>query len=293
MTSRLPIILVALAGLAGCASVPAPPELVDARRAYMQASEGPARELVPAQLLAAQQALAAAEQSFTDAPEAERTRALAYIAQRKAEIAATQGALVADQRDKAGAEQEVAQLEAEQKARMAVELRETRAELAGERQVLAGKEQELSAEQKARREAEHRARAALASLEKVAAIKEEARGLVITLNGSVLFATNQSTLLPIAKDRLHEVAKALKDNPNSAIVVEGHTDSTGSQSANEELSRHRAEAVREYLVGHGVAAERVRAVGVGPNRPIADNKTPEGRANNRRVEIVVEPAKAR
>jgi len=293
MTSSRPIILFLLAGLAGCASVPAPPELVDARRAYTHASEGPARDLVPAQLLAAPQALNAAEQSFTDAPESERTRALAYIAQRKAEIAATQGALVADQRDKAGAEQEVAQLEAAQKARMAVELRETRAELAGSRQVLAGKEQELSAEQRARREAEHRARAALASLEKVAAVKEEARGMVITLNGAVLFATGQSTLLPIAKDRLHEVAKALKDNPHGAIVVEGHTDSTGSQSANEELSRHRAEAVREYLVEHGVAADRVRAVGVGPNRPIADNKTPEGRANNRRVEIVVEPAKAR
>jgi outer membrane protein OmpA-like peptidoglycan-associated protein len=119
-------------------------------------------------------------------------------------------------------------------------------------------------------------------------VKEEARGLVITLNGSVLFATGESTLLPIAKDRLHEVALALIDNSGSKIVVEGHTDAIGSQSRNEELSRRRAEAVRDYLVAEGIEVHRITAIGVGPNRPIADNKTPEGRANNRRVEIVVQ-----
>jgi outer membrane protein OmpA-like peptidoglycan-associated protein len=274
--------------LAGCASMPAPPELVDARRAYTHANDGPARELVPAQVLAAQQALARAEQSFTDAPDAPRTRDLAYIAERRAEIAEAQGALAGDRRDTLQAQTELGRIQSEQQARTQSELSQTRQELASERQVLAVQGQQLHAEQRARRAAEHEASAALASLEKIASVKEEARGLVITLNGSVLFATGQSTLLPIAQDRLQQVAQALEDAPSGAIVVEGHTDSTGSQAANEELSRRRAEAVRDFLITHGVDRDRIRAVGLGPSRPVADNKTPEGRANNRRVEIVLQ-----
>ena len=104
----------------------------------------------------------------------------------------------------------------------------------------------------------------------------------------MLFATGESTLLPIARDRLDEVARALQDNPYDAIVVEGHTDAIGSQRANEDLSRRRAESVRDYLIGQGVDAGQIRAVGIGSSRPSADNKSPEGRANNRRVEIIVD-----
>jgi len=85
-----------------------------------------------------------------------------------------------------------------------------------------------------------------------------------------------------------QVALALAEYPQRTIVVEGYTDSTGTQSLNEELSQKRAEAVRLFLVEHGVDATRIRAHGWGPARPVADNKTPEGRANNRRVEIVIE-----
>ncbi len=274
--------------LAGCASMPAPPELIDARRAYTHATDGPARELVPAQVLAAQQALARAEQSFTDAPESPRTRDLAYVAQRRAEIAEAQAALASDRRDALQAQDEIGRMQTESQARTRAELSQTRQELASQRQVLAVQEQQLTAEQRARRTAEHEARAALASLEKIAAVKEEARGLVITLNGSVLFATGQSVLLPIAQDRLQEVARALQDTPNGAIVVEGHTDSTGSAATNDDLSRRRAEAVRDYLLAQGIAHDRIRAVGLGSSRPVADNKTVEGRANNRRVEIVIQ-----
>jgi outer membrane protein OmpA-like peptidoglycan-associated protein len=280
--------------VAGCASAQAPRELLDARRSYDRAHDGPARELVPAQVLAAQQALARAEQSFIDQPDAQRTRDLAYIAQRRAEIAEAQASLAADYRDKARAQQDLGRIQAASQARTQAELSQTRQavasqqqELASQRQMLATQEQQLTAEQRARRDAERRASAAIASLEKIAAVKEEARGLVITLNGSVLFATGESTLLPIARDRLQEVARALVDSPGGAIVVEGHTDAVGSQRQNEELSRRRAESVRDYLVTQGVEPDRIRAVGLGPSRPIADNKTPEGRANNRRVEIVI------
>jgi outer membrane protein OmpA-like peptidoglycan-associated protein len=74
-------------------------------------------------------------------------------------------------------------------------------------------------------------------------------------------------------------------------VVEGHTDSQGSASFNQDLSHRRAESVRLYLVSHGIAADRVTSEGLGLTRPIADNTSAEGRANNRRVEIIVQPSK--
>ena len=133
----------------------------------------------------------------------------------------------------------------------------------------------------------------MASLERIAAVKEEARGVVITLNGAVLFATGQATLLPIAEERLRQVAEALQESQDGAIVVEGHTDSTGSDAMNQELSMARAQSVRDFLTSHGVPADRIIAQGFGSSRPVADNKSPEGRANNRRVEIIVQNQEAR
>ena len=114
--------------------------------------------------------------------------------------------------------------------------------------------------------------------------------MVITLSGSVLFASAKSDLLPDAQIKLGDVAKALSEqDPNSKIVVEGHTDSQGAAAFNQDLSQHRAESVRAYLVSHGIAADRVTAQGFGPSRSVSDNATAEGRANNRRVEIVIQP----
>jgi outer membrane protein OmpA-like peptidoglycan-associated protein len=97
-------------------------------------------------------------------------------------------------------------------------------------------------------------------------------------------------LLPGARVKLGEVADALsKQDPLSKIVVEGHTDSQGGVSYNQDLSQHRAQAVLDYLVSRGVSADRVSAQGFGSTRSVADNNSPEGRANNRRVEIVVQP----
>ena len=114
--------------------------------------------------------------------------------------------------------------------------------------------------------------------------------MVITLSGSILFATNKSDLLPSAQTKLNEVAAALnKQDPRSTIVVEGYTDSQGTATYNQDLSQRRARSVRDYLISRGIASSRVTAEGFGLTRPIADNESPEGRANNRRVEIVVTP----
>jgi outer membrane protein OmpA-like peptidoglycan-associated protein len=151
----------------------------------------------------------------------------------------------------------------------------------------------LKAEKARREDAEKRALQAAADLAKFATVKQEARGMVISLSGSVLFASAKSELLPAAQVRLGEVATALiREDPLSKIVVEGHTDSQGAAPYNLELSQRRAQSVRDYLVTRGIASDRIAAQGFGLTRSIADNSSPEGRANNRRVEIVVQPASA-
>jgi outer membrane protein OmpA-like peptidoglycan-associated protein len=122
----------------------------------------------------------------------------------------------------------------------------------------------------------------------VGVVREESRGTVITIPGSVLFASGKSTLLPSAQIKLNAVAEALKDQDDRKIMVEGHTDSQGTEDFNMVLSQGRAQAVRDYLVSRGVPTDRITAQGYGLTRPVADNKSPEGRANNRRVEIIVE-----
>jgi outer membrane protein OmpA-like peptidoglycan-associated protein len=157
----------------------------------------------------------------------------------------------------------------------------------GQQLVSAGRA--LKNETDRREEAEKRAAKAAADLAKFASVKQEARGMVITLSGSVLFATAKADLLPTAQLKLNEVADVLtKQDPDSKLVVEGHTDSQGGAAYNQELSQRRAQSVREYLVSRGIAADRVTAQDFGATRAIADNASAEGRANNRRVEIVVQ-----
>jgi outer membrane protein OmpA-like peptidoglycan-associated protein len=125
-------------------------------------------------------------------------------------------------------------------------------------------------------------------LAKFASVKQEPRGMVITLSGGVLFASGKSDLLGEAQVKLNSVAEALtQQDPESKMVVEGHTDSQGKAAYNQDLSQRRAQTVRDYLVGRGIASDRITAQGFGPTRSIADNSSAEGRANNRRVEIVV------
>jgi outer membrane protein OmpA-like peptidoglycan-associated protein len=286
-----PLSLLVALGAMACATVQPPPELVDARAAYERAKTGLAAQLAPAELDTAKQALDKAEQSFQEAGEQAPTPDYAYVAARKAEIAAATAGRVAAERDASQADKQFkdAQLEGLDKAKSELNREKqagakTKAELEAERRA-------LEAEKKARAEAERKAAAAMASLQEIAKVKEEARGMVITLSGAVLFATGKYDLLPIARDKLDEVARALGDQGYKSILVEGHTDSVGKASDNETLSLKRAESVRTYLVSRGIPSEQIRASGLGSTRSIAENSTPDGRANNRRVEIVVEPLK--
>ncbi len=155
-------------------------------------------------------------------------------------------------------------------------------------QKLAAKSTELAAEHEARLASDQRAQESVDALAKIAATTKEMRGVVITLTGSVAFRSGKSELLPAAQQKLDQVAEALKTDERT-ILVEGHTDASGAEPFNQALSERRASAVLEYLVSRHVARERIRAVGLGSTREVDEDATAEGRANNRRVEIVLEP----
>lgn len=279
----------------GCGAGMAPRELLDARDAYNKAQAGPASQFALAELETAKQSLKEAEAAFEDGEE-QSTRDLAYVAERKAQLANASGEFHKANQDREAAVK--AREDAREQFQRATErklsdaqraLEETARQKDEARKKAQMTEAELEAEKQRRLDAEKKAAAALASLEQLAKVKEEARGVVITLSGGVLFATGEHELMAIAKSKLDEVAKALQDQGYKKITVEGHTDSRGSDDRNLELSRLRAEAVRTHLVSRGIKSDLISAVGIGEARPVASNDTAEGRANNRRVEIVVEP----
>lgn len=132
---------------------------------------------------------------------------------------------------------------------------------------------------------------ALAAMRRLGDVAEQSdKSLVLTLGSEVMFRSRQAALLPRAKEKLDRLAEALQTlGSDQTFVIEGHTDSKGSAAANERLSKLRALAVRSYLIKRGVDPDRVRAEGRGEDEPVASNRDAEGRANNRRVEIVVTP----
>ncbi|WP_434383895.1 OmpA family protein [Melittangium boletus] len=228
----------------------------------------------------------------TDLAEAQRLRAEAE--QRQAEFEQ-------QQREAAQQREEATRLQTEQQRLAQVEQqeRERQAQLDAAQQRANELNNQLEQERQARAQAEQRAAEAQAEARAQAQVaselrnirqvqvKEESRGLVLTLSGSVLFRSGSSDLLAAARRRLNDVASALNKTENP-LLIEGHTDSQGSAELNDELSYLRAEAVRDYLVDQGVDRERIRIDGRGKEAPIASNSTSEGRANNRRVEIIIE-----
>lgn len=113
--------------------------------------------------------------------------------------------------------------------------------------------------------------------------------LIVTMPNDILFAVDDATVRPDLQRDLRAMAGNLQAYPNSTVQVIGHTDSDGDASYNQNLSQRRAQAVSNVLIGSGVSGARIQTIGRGENQPVADNLTPAGKAQNRRVEIVILP----
>jgi outer membrane protein OmpA-like peptidoglycan-associated protein len=128
-------------------------------------------------------------------------------------------------------------------------------------------------------------------LQEVASARRTENGILVNLKSSLLFSTDSAVLKPDAVDQIAKLGDILAKYPNDRIRIQGHTDSTGTLAHNEELSLRRAQAVRDVLESRGVNPRQMLVEGVGGARPIADNSTPEGRAENRRVELLIDVPK--
>ena len=256
----------------GCGAGRPPNQLVDARIAYQRATQHPAARSASVDLLEAKQALDAAERAFREG-DTDEAKNLGYIAHRRALAAQARA-----DTNRAVETKRVALADFQRFREM--QALASRAELERAKGELSIAQQEAESQRQAREAAEQK----VAQIEGVQSQKSD-KGVTLTISGSVLFPSGKAELLPTAKDRLAEVAQALKDDTRTILVV-GHSDA--QEPPDERLSEARANAVRIFLVQQGIEDKRIRSEGMGRTQPIADNATPEGRANNRRVEIVLE-----
>jgi len=127
---------------------------------------------------------------------------------------------------------------------------------------------------------------------KTASIERQGDQLVVKFQSAILFDVDKAALKEDAKTELADLARVLKDYPDTVLVIEGHTDSTGSADHNKKLSAARAQTVADILAADGVERERLTRKGLGEDKPIQTNATAEGRAQNRRVEVHIAPNQA-
>lgn len=288
---KMMLAFVAIAGLTGGCATTAPPELVQARASYVASSNGLASKLTPAELHEASTALAKANQEFEQHGATTACRDLAYIAQRKVQLADAKARTAQDRQKIEEAGKAGVALRDRQVTNAQAAVSGLRATNAAQAQEIEKATEQLETEKLARSQADARLAGAMKDLANIAAIKEETRGVVITLSGGVLFASNKFSLLETAKTKLDQVAEALKaQDSDKRMVVEGHTDSQGSDRINQPLSLNRANTVRDYLVARGVDGAKISAIGMGSGHPLVDNTSSANRANNRRVEIVIQPS---
>ncbi|MDB5116963.1 MAG: hypothetical protein JWQ79_2455 [Mucilaginibacter sp.] len=120
-----------------------------------------------------------------------------------------------------------------------------------------------------------------------ATVVRQGEGIIIKFDSGILFDSDKADLKAAAQSNLHNLAASLQNNPQTNILIVGHTDNTGTQDHNMDLSIKRAESVRSFLVSSNVDGSRLTTQGKGETEPIADNNTVNGRTQNRRVEIAI------
>jgi len=243
--------------------------LEQARTAYAQAEQTPAVVAnAPVPLQEANQALQRAERLWTDDHDTVEVQHLAALASQRVEIA------------RATAEKKVAETQiqqaTEERDRVLIEARTREAQRAQHEAAQATQQAQVATSQVQQLQQE------LAALQ----AKQTDRGLVLTL-GDVLFETGKADLRPGALRNLYPLVTFLQKYPEHRVVIEGHTDSVGSDAYNLDLSQRRADAVRDFLLQNGVKAAQLATHGYGKASPVASNATTEGRQRNRRVELII------
>src|SRR6267154_2154302 len=252
--------------LAACASAPQRSEQLEQARAAVQtlSQEPLAQQAAGKDLDAARKALQDAEEALRQKKPPGVVDHYAYLARRHAEAGEARVS-------EAHSRQEVARAQ-EDRNKILMESRSREAQGA-QAQTAATQAQLANAQQQ------------LADLQ----AKQTDRGVVVTL-GDVLFDTGKATLKPGADLAINRLATYLSSSPQTKVLIEGHTDSRGSADYNQELSERRASAVATALESRGISANQVQIAGRGKDFPVAGNDTPEGRQQNRRVEIVFSDA---
>jgi outer membrane protein OmpA-like peptidoglycan-associated protein len=286
---------VAAALVAGCASVPTKPAgAAEVRNKLTAIQSNP--DLANRASLAmkeADSAVRAAEAPQENGPVAQH---LVFIADRKVETARAlaETALAEDQRTGLAQQRETARLDS----------RTHEADLAKVQAAVAradSAEQKLAAD-RSRTDADAARLAAANAQQQSADLQDKSaelqrqidemhakvtdRGVVLTL-GDVLFTSGQASLAPAATGNLNKLVSFLNNYPDHTVMVEGHTDSVGTEDYNQGLSQRRAESVKSYLVGQGIGSARLTALGKGKSQPVAANDSAGGRQQNRRVEVVI------
>jgi outer membrane protein OmpA-like peptidoglycan-associated protein len=226
-----------------------------------------------------------------DAETEAKRRVEAEEAQKQAEAAKLEAERMKAEAEAAAQEAAHQKEEAEKAKAEAVAQQQALAEQAAKAQQAAAQSDQLrqQAEQmraQAEKDKQELRARLLQQLNTILATRDSARGLIANMS-DVLFKSGSFELLPGARERLAKISGIVLAYPSLHLQIEGHTDSVGGDEYNQELSEHRAEAVRDYLVQQGIAADSIAARGLGKTEPIASNDTPEGRQQNRRVELVL------
>lgn len=287
MNGRVAILVASVALTGACATTRPSPEVTEARSIYQTLMAAGADRRVEADLLRANTAIVEADAAFTAKKAQEDVDALGHVALRLAQTAQAN-------HDRLLAERAADSLRTARLRRLLTLSEAQRAQLEQRQQLT---EQEMQALQQradslrmAAEEANRRLNEALGQLRSLVAeitnLQQTQRGLVISLS-DILFDVGKSTLRSGAQASINRIAVVLRQYPQHQILVEGHTDATGSDELNHQLSHDRATAVRMALVEGGVDASKISSEGFGEARPVATNATAAGRQQNRRVEIII------
>ncbi|MDP3857868.1 MAG: OmpA family protein [Stagnimonas sp.] len=275
-------------GLAACSAGPVKPDGADRVRAELTALQTNPQlaTRAPVALQDAEAAVRAAEVPTEDSAAGSQR---VYVADRKVAIARAQA-------ERRLAEDQVKTL-SEQRGEIRLDARTAEANTAKAEASVAKSEAEQALsiaqmQQRAAGVARAEAEAAKAQTEDLKRqmedlqAKQTDRGLVMTL-GDVLFATGKAELKAGSQERLGKLVAFLAKYPDRTVIIEGHTDSVGSDESNQSLSQRRADVVKAYLAAQGVGSNRVQTAGKGESLPVADNGDAAGRQQNRRVEIII------